>query len=52
MVVRLLVFVIAVLALGYGFSWLADRPERFATPWPPEKTARMLRDQGASEQLQ
>jgi carboxypeptidase Q len=30
-------------------SWLADRPERFATPWPPEKTARMLRDQGASE---
>lgn len=22
--------------------WIADRPERFAIPWPPEKTARML----------
>jgi carboxypeptidase Q len=31
--------------------WLADRPERFAAPWPPEKTARMLRDQGAYERL-
>jgi len=31
--------------------WLADRPERFAAPWPPEKTARMLRDQGAYELL-
>jgi hypothetical protein len=22
--------------------WIADRPDRLATPWPPEKTARML----------
>lgn len=22
--------------------WIADRPERLATPWPPDKTARML----------
>jgi carboxypeptidase Q len=26
--------------------WLADRPERFATPWAPERTAKMLRDKG------
>jgi carboxypeptidase Q len=26
--------------------WLADRPERFASPWPAEKSARMLRDKG------
>ena len=25
--------------------WIADRPERFATPWPAEKTAKMLVDQ-------
>ncbi|HEX5481558.1 MAG TPA: hypothetical protein VFZ08_02910, partial [Terriglobia bacterium] len=25
--------------------WIADRPERLASPWPPEKTARMLIDQ-------
>jgi len=25
--------------------WIADRPERFASPWPPERTARMLRRQ-------
>jgi hypothetical protein len=31
--------------------WLADRPARFAEPWPPEKTARMLREQGAYERL-
>jgi carboxypeptidase Q len=24
--------------------WLADRPDRFASPWPAEKTARMLRE--------
>lgn len=24
--------------------WIADRPERFATPWPADKTARMLVD--------
>jgi carboxypeptidase Q len=26
--------------------WIADRPERFASPWPPERTAKMLRAQG------
>jgi len=26
--------------------WLADRPQRFAAPWPVEKTARMLREKG------
>jgi hypothetical protein len=25
--------------------WIADRPERFASPWPAEKTAKMLVDQ-------
>jgi carboxypeptidase Q len=25
--------------------WVADRPERLASPWPPEKTAKMLVDQ-------
>ena len=24
--------------------WIADRPERLASPWPPEKTARMLKE--------
>ena len=31
--------------------WLADRPERFATPWPAEKTAKMLRDKGEYDTL-
>ena len=31
--------------------WLADRVERFATPWAPERTVRMLRDQGVYERL-
>jgi carboxypeptidase Q len=31
--------------------WLADRPERFATPWPAEKTARMLREKGDYDML-
>jgi Zn-dependent M28 family amino/carboxypeptidase len=26
--------------------WIADRPERFAAPWPAERTAKMLRMQG------
>jgi Zn-dependent M28 family amino/carboxypeptidase len=26
--------------------WLADRPERFAAPWTPDRTARMLREKG------
>jgi Zn-dependent M28 family amino/carboxypeptidase len=25
--------------------WMADRPERLASPWPPERTAKMLIDQ-------
>jgi carboxypeptidase Q len=25
--------------------WIADRPDRLAKPWPPEKTARVLREQ-------
>jgi len=31
--------------------WIADRPERFAAPWPAERTARMLRSQGEYEEL-
>jgi carboxypeptidase Q len=31
--------------------WLADRPERFATPWPAEKTAKMLRDKDQYDML-
>jgi len=31
--------------------WIADRPERFASPWPPEKTAKMLRAQHQYEML-
>src|SRR5579862_2099730 len=31
--------------------WIADRPERLATPWPAERTAKMLRDQGEYEEL-
>lgn len=31
--------------------WIADRPERFASPWPTEKTARMLRQQHVYEEL-
>ncbi|HEX3371493.1 MAG TPA: M28 family peptidase [Candidatus Acidoferrales bacterium] len=26
--------------------WIADRPDRFALPWSPERTAKMLREQG------
>lgn len=26
--------------------WIADRPDRFASPWPPSRTAKMLRDKG------
>lgn len=33
----------AVLALSA--FWIADRPERLTTPWPPEQTARMLVEQ-------
>jgi carboxypeptidase Q len=31
--------------------WIADRPERFAAPWPAERTARMLRAQHEYEEL-
>jgi len=31
--------------------WLADRPERLASPWPAERTARMLREKGDYEML-
>jgi len=31
--------------------WIADRPERFAAPWPPEKTAAMLHETGNYEKI-
>ena len=31
--------------------WIADRPDRFASPWPAERTARMLRAQHEYEEL-
>jgi hypothetical protein len=31
--------------------WIADRPQRLASPWPPEKTAKMLRDKGEYDTL-
>jgi carboxypeptidase Q len=31
--------------------WIADRPERLASPWPKERTAKMLRDQHEYEEL-
>jgi carboxypeptidase Q len=31
--------------------WIADRPERLASPWPAERTARMLRSQGQYDEL-
>src|SRR5205807_688400 len=31
--------------------WIADRPERFASPWPVEKTVKMLRAQHQDEML-
>ncbi len=31
--------------------WIADRPERLASPWPAEKTARMLRQKGEYDAL-
>ncbi|HTC42655.1 MAG TPA: M20/M25/M40 family metallo-hydrolase [Candidatus Acidoferrales bacterium] len=31
--------------------WIADRPERFATPWPAERTAKMLREKGDYDML-
>jgi carboxypeptidase Q len=37
--------------LGLAAYWIAARPERLATPWPPEKTARMLVDLHEDGQL-
>ena len=31
--------------------WIADRPQRFAKPWPREKTARVLRETGQYDML-
>jgi carboxypeptidase Q len=31
--------------------WIADRPDRFAVPWPAERTAAMLRAQGQYDLL-
>jgi carboxypeptidase Q len=31
--------------------WIADRPERLASPWPPEKTARMLVEKHLDQNL-
>jgi hypothetical protein len=31
--------------------WIADRPERFASPWPAEMTAKMLKAQHQDELL-
>lgn len=31
--------------LALAAYWIADRPQRLATPWPPEQTARMLVEQ-------
>jgi carboxypeptidase Q len=31
--------------------WLADRPDRFATPWPAERSAKMLREKGQYDML-
>lgn len=31
--------------------WLADRPDRFAYPWPAERTAKMLREKGDYDML-
>ena len=31
--------------------WIADRPDRLASPWPAEKTAKMLREKGEYDAL-
>jgi len=40
-----------VMIMALTAYWLADRPERFAAPWPAERTARMLRDKGHYDML-
>ncbi|MGB2627987.1 MAG: M28 family peptidase [Candidatus Acidiferrum sp.] len=37
--------------MGLTAFWLADRPDRFAYPWPAARTARMLRDKGDYDML-
>jgi carboxypeptidase Q len=37
--------------MGLTAYWLADRPERFASPWPAERTAKMLRQKGDYDML-
>jgi len=37
--------------LAMSAFWLADRPERFAAPWPAEKTAKMLREKDQYDML-
>jgi carboxypeptidase Q len=37
--------------LALAAFWLADRPERFASPWPAERSAKMLRDKGDYDML-
>ncbi len=39
------------LLMALAAFWIADRPERFASPWPAERTARMLRAQNEYEEL-
>jgi len=31
--------------------WIADQPERFAAPWPPDKTEQMLKDTHVEDRL-
>jgi len=37
--------------LAAAAFWIADRPERIAEPWPPERTAKLLADQRLDEGL-
>jgi carboxypeptidase Q len=37
--------------LALSAFWLADRPERFAAPWPAQRTAKMLREKGEYDML-
>ena len=37
--------------VGLTAFWIADRPQRLASPWPPERTAKMLRDKGECDTL-
>lgn len=39
------------LLMALAAFWIADRPERFASPWPAERTAKMLRAQHQYEEL-